>query len=607
MSSIKDFLYLIGSNTVTYIVQTLIPFGSALMIGHLGAHYLGAATLAIMVTNLTGYSVGIGLGMALDTLCSQAYGARQYFLVGQHTQRAFVILTLLCFPLAFIWAYTEQFLILIGLDEQAAMSGHFAQVLIAGMWPVFGFDLLRRYLQAQSIIWPTVVASFIGSLFNFFINWILIYRIGWGFTGAAVGTVLSNWVLFISLVIMIYGRLRYRRHLRAKATTNPHPLSVLSASPRGPNASDEFVASESSGAAGSASQDLPSFPNTSRSLFGSQRNAYALVGRDEGGAMEAPVSNATANEAEEGVVASDTRESRVEEHTLTQSTSHSADVLQEFEADETWPSWSWSVLRGWFDFFRLGAPSSLSLLIEWGSYEANAAIAGRLGPVALAVHSIYMQSCNLWYTGALGIGIATSTLVGNALGAGNTRRARRVAWLGCGVAAIYGFSIGLVFTSLLRTLWGHIFTSDPKVLELLESTFPIMWLYAFWDATKCVSMGVLRGCGRPGLTVWGNTLACLVVGLPLSLVLTFRVGGQLYGIWGSMATAWTSATLVYLFLIWRTDWEHEATLASKRIDKAMHYDANSSSQAVQDTGGGVQLSQIIPSAPPEEEDNLELP
>jgi Na+-driven multidrug efflux pump len=55
-----------------------------------GAKYIGAATLGTMMCNITGYSVMNGMGTALDSLLSQAYGAKSYNLVGLYAQRAMV-------------------------------------------------------------------------------------------------------------------------------------------------------------------------------------------------------------------------------------------------------------------------------------------------------------------------------------------------------------------------------------------------------------------------------------------------------------------------------------------------------------------------------------
>jgi Na+-driven multidrug efflux pump len=70
---------------------------SSLFLGHLGSIYIGAATLGNMLANTTGncrsikyvilskvvlmypgYTIGVGLATALDTLCSNAYGAEEY-------------------------------------------------------------------------------------------------------------------------------------------------------------------------------------------------------------------------------------------------------------------------------------------------------------------------------------------------------------------------------------------------------------------------------------------------------------------------------------------------------------------------------------------------
>ena len=78
-----------------------------------------------------------GLSGALDTQCSQAWGAGQRLVVGQAYQRALLILTLLCIPvMAIWWTCTEPILIAleIGGDEG---EGVFARLLCLGLWPVY--------------------------------------------------------------------------------------------------------------------------------------------------------------------------------------------------------------------------------------------------------------------------------------------------------------------------------------------------------------------------------------------------------------------------------------------------------------------------------------
>ena len=54
-------------------------------------------------SNRTGFSLAYGLCSALDTLISQAYGAKAYRLTGVYAQRAAFILTLSSIPVAALW------------------------------------------------------------------------------------------------------------------------------------------------------------------------------------------------------------------------------------------------------------------------------------------------------------------------------------------------------------------------------------------------------------------------------------------------------------------------------------------------------------------------
>lgn len=93
---------------INALIQEIQSVTTMMYIGRLGnAKYIGAATLGNMLCNITGYSLGYGMCAALDTLVAQAYGASLYSLIGLHSQRAIVILTLFAIPVAIVWYNTH--------------------------------------------------------------------------------------------------------------------------------------------------------------------------------------------------------------------------------------------------------------------------------------------------------------------------------------------------------------------------------------------------------------------------------------------------------------------------------------------------------------------
>uniref|UniRef100_M8CFW7 Protein TRANSPARENT TESTA 12 n=1 Tax=Aegilops tauschii TaxID=37682 RepID=M8CFW7_AEGTA len=97
----------------------------------------------------------LGMGSALDTLCGQSYGAKQYDMLGTHAQRAIFVLMLSSVPLAFVLAFTGQILTALGQNPEISYgAGTYARLLIPGL---FAYGLLRcltKFLQAQNIVHP---------------------------------------------------------------------------------------------------------------------------------------------------------------------------------------------------------------------------------------------------------------------------------------------------------------------------------------------------------------------------------------------------------------------------------------------------------------------
>jgi MATE family multidrug resistance protein len=131
----RDMVRIAGPSALTCYVLYAKDFLSVVFSGHLGAAALGAVGIANMVMNVGGLSPGIGLLMALDTLCSNAFGGKQHMLLGLHCQRACVIVSLLCVPIAVLWWHTQSLLIAVGLHDVAGPAGEYVGLAVWGLWP----------------------------------------------------------------------------------------------------------------------------------------------------------------------------------------------------------------------------------------------------------------------------------------------------------------------------------------------------------------------------------------------------------------------------------------------------------------------------------------
>eukprot|EP00047_Mylnosiga_fluctuans_P017283 m.60206 g.60206 ORF g.60206 m.60206 type:complete len:579 (-) comp7013_c0_seq1:425-2161(-) len=544
---------------LTYLVQFSLQFWSMLFVGHLGEGYLGAAALANMTANLTGFSVGLGLATALDTLCTQAYGAKNYMLTGLHCQRAMVILSLICFPLALIWSQTKLFLEMLGIpSEQAALSGSYTRILIIGMWPWFMFECYRRYLQAQRIMWPIALSAVIVSPCNLVLNVLLVKVADMGFHGAALSTALSNWLMMFALIFLSKYQARNRR---------------------GKGGSYRLVSSEE--AEGTDATPLSDFVRVSanRESDGSWDNEefnLQQLKRREGpdSRGDTPMTDDVFDDDGEDHDMADRsllRPSQPAIGTAVQATSvmpmfvlPASPFADGSDPENTWPPLSKDILRGWREFFVLGLPSAFSVFVEWGSFEVTSVLAATLGKVLLDTHTVFCQSVAIWYMPALGLSTATSTLIGNALGANSPGEARAVAWTALMMVGVYGVLNAALFCFGLRGLWMYVFSSNADVQNSVYTNMPILFPYSAFDVVKCISMSIMRGAGLPKITVWANVMSCVLVGFPLAFTLTLKANGGLLGLWGAMATAWMTACIVYTAILGRMDWQRMADTARKR-------------------------------------------
>jgi len=117
---IKELFTLAWPTVLSYFFYHMIHMISLFFAGRIGKLELAAGTLALSFINVTGPSLFIGLGSAVETLCSQAFGARNYHLVGVVLQRGVWILGLTCILAWSLWVNSELLLLLVHQEKNVA-------------------------------------------------------------------------------------------------------------------------------------------------------------------------------------------------------------------------------------------------------------------------------------------------------------------------------------------------------------------------------------------------------------------------------------------------------------------------------------------------------
>jgi MATE family multidrug resistance protein len=190
---------------LTFILQFSLPVASIFTVGHIGKTELGAVSLASMTASITGYSVYQGLATSLDTLCAQAYGSGRPHLVGLQLQRMLYFLLLITIPISLIWALGTRILSLIVPEQETArLAGLYLKILIAGAPGYAAFESGKRYVQAQGLFSATMYILLICAPLNAFLNWFMVWHLGWGFVGAPIAVAITENIL--PLLLFLYVR-----------------------------------------------------------------------------------------------------------------------------------------------------------------------------------------------------------------------------------------------------------------------------------------------------------------------------------------------------------------------------------------------------------------
>ena len=196
--------------------------------------------------------------------------------------------------------------------------------------------------------------------------------------------------------------------------------------------------------------------------------------------------------------------------------------------------------------------------------------------IALEAFPILSQTMVVSFLCHFGFSVACGNRVGNLLGEGEPKRAKRTAIATLAFIMAFVSAICLLLIGL-RDNWAALFlgappadedstTSTIEVARAVSHVLPVVAAYIFLDTIgPAWAHQILFGVGRLRYPMLNNFVAFWVLGLPLGYHLAFRAGWDLTGLWAGLVSGMGALDIGLLFYLFGyLDWGKMSRVARKR-------------------------------------------
>jgi multidrug resistance protein, MATE family len=207
----------------------------------------------------------------------------------------------------------------------------------------------------------------------------------------------------------------------------------------------------------------------------------------------------------------------------------------------------WAPIR---ELLRLGVPMGIAIFMEGSLFVATALIIATLGELPIAAHQVAILVASVCFMVPLGIAMATTVRVGQAVGADDRDGVR---W-----AAIGGVGLGLITQTVSAVLlvafggWlAALISDDPGVIVLATTLMLYAAVFQYSDGLQALAGGALRGLKDTRIPAWITVLSYWGVGLPLGVGLGIAAGWGAIGFWVGLIGGLSVAAALLTGRFWR--------------------------------------------------------
>lgn len=172
------------------------------------------------------------------------------------------------------------------------------------------------------------------------------------------------------------------------------------------------------------------------------------------------------------------------------------------------------------------------VFLRIGFLMYSKAVAG-LGTLQFATHYIVMQIMSITFSIGEGLSIATSSLVGQSLGAKRPDLAIIYGKVSQRVGLVASLLVGLLII-LTRVQLIQFFSKDPAIIALGSNILIILAFIVYFQIAQVITLGSLRGAGDVKFSALLSLVSVTLVRPSLTFILAYTFGLGLYGAWLSV-------------------------------------------------------------------------
>ncbi len=191
---------------------------------------------------------------------------------------------------------------------------------------------------------------------------------------------------------------------------------------------------------------------------------------------------------------------------------------------------------------KLGVPSGGQFFFEVSAFAGAAIMAGWIGEMDLAAHTVAIQLASFTYMFASGISVAGMIKTGESWERKQHRLTLEIGRNTSFMVSVFMAIFALIFV-VFRIPLVRVFADEAGVIAIASNLMLLAALFQFFDGLQAVSLGLLRGLNDTFIPSIITFVVYWFVALPLAYILGIHLELHMIGIWIALTLALILASL----------------------------------------------------------------